>query len=319
MTKSYSAVIPLYNKERHIRKSLLSAVLALKGFRHEIIVIDDGSTDYGPALIQDIKENNSNIRLMRQENKGVSAARNKGVELSSYNYILFLDADDEWTSSFIRIIDQLISNYPNACLFGAAYLNVFSNRSIAYPAYRTNINNPRGGIINRYWRAISKGPSPICSSSCCVKKQCFLKVGGFPENVRHGEDKILWSRLATVGDVVWSPSVGAKRYRNAENRSGNTFDGSNATAYLDELQRIMDAGCNGANVRDIKEAVLNEERYLIKRFLDIGDKGKAKIHLQNFINNSVNWKKNLLMRLLCLSPRFLYALILWVRNFVRRI
>ena len=90
-----SVVIPLYNKEKQIKRTLQS-VLTQTFQDFEIVIVNDGSTDNSTIEVEKIKD--SRIRLIHQENAGVSAARNKGIEEAKYELIAFLDADDEWKS-----------------------------------------------------------------------------------------------------------------------------------------------------------------------------------------------------------------------------
>lgn len=102
-----SIIIPLYNKEEHVGhclKSLLDQDLPSK--EYEIIIVDDGSTDNSFTVVQGIAEKHSNINLFRQQNMGPSAARNKGLEMSSGEYVYFLDADDYLASN---VLDRLLN------------------------------------------------------------------------------------------------------------------------------------------------------------------------------------------------------------------
>jgi len=89
----FSVVIPLYNKEKEVTNTLKS-VLNQTYKADEIIVVDDGSTDNSKEVVKKIKE----VKLIKQENCGVSCARNRGVEEAKNEYICFLDADDLWMS-----------------------------------------------------------------------------------------------------------------------------------------------------------------------------------------------------------------------------
>lgn len=85
----YSVVIPLYNKEHYIAGTLRS-VLAQTYPDYEVIVVDDGSTDHSLQACKEVRSDK--IRVVQQVNQGVSAARNKGIELGGGEYICFLDA-----------------------------------------------------------------------------------------------------------------------------------------------------------------------------------------------------------------------------------
>ncbi|NLB79493.1 MAG: glycosyltransferase family 2 protein, partial [Clostridiaceae bacterium] len=118
MTPKVSVVIPLYNKAPYIMRSLRS-VLAQSYQNFEIVVVDDGSTDGGGDIVLSVGD--PCIRLIRQENGGVSAARNRGIQEAKADLIAFLDADDEWKPSFLELILDMYSNYPDAGLYGTCY------------------------------------------------------------------------------------------------------------------------------------------------------------------------------------------------------
>ena len=105
-----SIIIPLYNKEKFIIKTIQS-LLAQTNKDWECIIVDDGSTDHSAELIKSI--NNPNIHYIKKENGGVSSARNLGVKHSQGEYILYLDADDVLLPDCIEIIQNTINRYKN--------------------------------------------------------------------------------------------------------------------------------------------------------------------------------------------------------------
>lgn len=90
-----SFIIPLYNCERWIGQCLDSILsIEINEDNYEVIIIDDGSKDRGIQIVKGYQEKHSNIKLIRQENKGASSARNKGLEHAKGEWIWFVDADD---------------------------------------------------------------------------------------------------------------------------------------------------------------------------------------------------------------------------------
>ena len=88
-----SVIIPMYNAEAFIGSCLLS--VRNQTYQNlEIIVIDDGSTDQGPRICEELMGQDERICLYRQENSGVSGARNRGLSMASGKYVFFLDSDD---------------------------------------------------------------------------------------------------------------------------------------------------------------------------------------------------------------------------------
>ena len=99
--KLVSIIIPVYNCEKYIKKCLESA-LGQTYANTEIIVIDDGSQDSSLAIIYHIVQGKSNVKVIHQDNQGLSAARNRGLENAVGEYITFLDADDYLGESHIE-------------------------------------------------------------------------------------------------------------------------------------------------------------------------------------------------------------------------
>lgn len=88
-----SVVVPVYNVEKYLKKCVESIVN--QSYKNiEVIIINDGSTDSSPKICQELERKYSNIKVINQKNKGLSSARNKGIEVAKGDYITFLDSDD---------------------------------------------------------------------------------------------------------------------------------------------------------------------------------------------------------------------------------
>lgn len=110
-----SVIIPAFNNGPYVRESIES-VLAQTVTPHEIIVVDDGSTDDTEAVVQPYT--GDTLRYVKQTNQGVSAARNLGIELATGEYLAFLDADDRWRPTMLESRLQLINASPElVCCF----------------------------------------------------------------------------------------------------------------------------------------------------------------------------------------------------------
>ena len=153
----FSVVIPLYNKEREIAETLASVMIQTHR-PHEIIVVDDGSTDRSAAIVGSCAS--PLVRLVRQPNAGVSAARNRGAELASAPYIAFLDGDDRWRPDYLERIAALITAWPGCGAYCAAF-DIISNGRI------TPSRHPdRRGIVEDFFREAMTGY--ICQPSATV-------------------------------------------------------------------------------------------------------------------------------------------------------
>lgn len=192
----FSVIIPVYNKELFIKRSLQS-VLEQTYNDFEIIVVDDGSSDNSASVIKDFDD--SRIFYIYKENGGVSSARNLGIANSTGEWVVFLDADDILYPNALQTYFHLIHKYPG--------LNV-----VAASADQSNKNYPKQEFdyIVRdydYSNAVSyakSGFSLIHTDSICIKKTLIDKVGGFNENYTHGEDMDLWKRLSDESHIAKS-------------------------------------------------------------------------------------------------------------------
>lgn len=194
----FSVIIPLYNKAPYVRKAIES-VIEQTYKEWELVVVDDGSIDGSGDIVKAI--HNSRIRLVRQDNAGVSAARNRGVAESTAPYICFLDADDWWEPTFLEEMARVIERHPNAGIYGTSYYIVKNGKKRIAPI---GVGNGFGeGEIN-YCRVYAKTLCmPLTSISVCIPRKVFDEVGGFPTSIKLGEDFMLWLSIALKHKVVF--------------------------------------------------------------------------------------------------------------------
>ena len=100
----FSVIMPLFNKRDYVLRAIKSVQNQTYG-NWELIIIDDGSTDGSTKIIP---QNEARIRLYQQQNKGPGAARNKGIEVASGQYVTFLDADDCFFPNKLEVESDLL-------------------------------------------------------------------------------------------------------------------------------------------------------------------------------------------------------------------
>lgn len=187
----FSVIIPLYNKAPYIAKAIES-VLGQTYRDFEVIVIDDGSTDQSLEVAKTFE--NKSITIISQPNSGVSTARNNGVKLAKHPYICFLDADDWWHPTFLEEMKRLITDFPDAGIYGSGYYIVKNGQERIAP-----IGVPQGferGIID-YCEVYAKTLCmPLTSISVVIPKHIFDEEKGFKSQLKFGEDFDLWIRIA---------------------------------------------------------------------------------------------------------------------------
>ena len=140
------------------------------------------------------------IRLVRQSNAGVSAARNYGMSLTEAPFVCFLDADDWWEPTFLEEMAGLIERHPDAGIYGTGYYIVKNGKKRVAP-----IGVDEGfteGEIN-YCRVYAKTLCmPLWTGAVCMPRHIFDEAGGFPLGIKLGEDFLLWVHIALEYNVV---------------------------------------------------------------------------------------------------------------------
>lgn len=198
----FSIIIPLYNKEPYVAKAIKS-VLSQTFTDYELIIVDDGSKDNSAAIAAQAIKGHVNCRLVRQENAGVSMARNNGVAVSKGDYLCFLDADDWWEPTFLEEIAYLIEEFPEAGIYGTNYtiVNEFKHKTrVAKIGVGEDFEK---GYIN-YCQAYAKTMyMPLTSNSVAIPKAVFEEMHGFRKGIKLGEDFILWIHVALKYKVVF--------------------------------------------------------------------------------------------------------------------
>lgn len=196
-----SVIIPLYNKEAGVATALRS-VLAQTYQNFEVIVVDDGSTDGSVAVVETF--NDQRIRLIRQQNAGVSAARNRGIEEAKGEYVAFLDADDEWMPEYLETQHNLTKKYPQCDVFVTNYEFHNEDEVVTYPYLRKLLIHKDDGVLENYFEVASFSSPPLWTSAIIVRKDKIQTVGYFPVGVTLGEDLLTWARLACKYRIAYT-------------------------------------------------------------------------------------------------------------------
>lgn len=191
-----SVVIPLYNKESSIRRTITS-IINQTYQKFEIIVVNDGSKDRSLEIVQSMACMDKRIRLFNQENQGVSVARNRGVKEANFDYIAFMDGDDEWLSVYLDSVVSVINKYPNVGMICTAGLvtcdgNIFCRNVEKYKNKEVVIDYFQNPHIYTH------------TSATVVKKSIFMKTEGFPSGMRMNQDYACFFNIAMISDVVFN-------------------------------------------------------------------------------------------------------------------
>lgn len=189
-----SIIIPAYNRPDYLREALSSAIN--QSYQNiEIIVVDDGSEADVKSVVDGMKGNE--IVYYRQDNHGMSSARNQGIGLGQGAYVVFLDDDDLLETNMVEECLKQFSGpvgvvYSDFIYFGAPRHRVTSR----HQAKGAGAGPDRSGREMFKWFLTG---NRIATNSVMVKKEWLQVVGGFDENLRSNEDWDLWLRIAYRG------------------------------------------------------------------------------------------------------------------------
>ena len=271
---SVSVVIPLYNKGPHIARAIQS-VLDQTQQDFEVIVIDGGSTDGGPAIVRSIKD--GRIHLHEQVGSGVSSARNEGVSHARADFIAFLDADDEWMSDHLETLLRLNKNHPDAGAYATAWLIQTSVAAIKKPNFHAIPGKPWEGLIPNYFRSAEfaflpeLGFSPVWTSAVGVPKRILEEMKGFKTEVWWGEDTDLWGRIALKYPIAFSWDGMSIYHVDATNRISDRTEPVSEHIFAFSAQNALRAGEVPLDMReDLMEYLAIMQIHTARRNIEAG-------------------------------------------------
>ena len=188
-----SVVIPTYDRADFVREAIASVLQ--QDYPHvELIVVDDGSHDGTAAVVSGF---GTAVQYLWQENRGVSAARNRGVAASTGDLIAFLDSDDLWLPSKVSAQVAYFEAHPDA---QACHTDeIWIRRGVRVNERR--IHRKQGG-----WQFLASLPRCLISpSAIMMRRALWNRLGGFDESLPACEDYDLWLRLTAVVPVGFLP------------------------------------------------------------------------------------------------------------------
>ena len=308
-----SVVIPLYNKGPHIARTI-NSVLAQTVTDFEIVVVDDGSTDNGTDIVASF--NDPRIRLIRQVNQGVSAARNRGISEARSDFIAFLDADDEWAPDHLETLLRLRSKFPEAGAYTTAYVRVLPGGEILSSKFKAIPPAPWEGVIPDYFKAAALGDPPVCSSAVGIPKKVFDEVGLFKVGVKMGEDLDQWLRIALAYPIVFSWSGFAWYRMDSKERVCETNE-SDYTLIIEKCIEAIKYGQQSHNEQGIKLFLEKFGRTHVRSLIRQHEPERARVYISRI--EKVLEKKGLLLKEFAFSylPAKLFDFLLGVKRSTR--
>lgn len=230
-----SVVIPVRNGKDYIFECIDSVIhQSFNGI--EIIIVDDGSSDYNyfelPSIFDDVV-------VCRLDGVGVSAARNCGLRIAKGKYIAFLDADDIWFPGKLFAQISYIESHPEVgCIFGG-FRKWFSDEYGVFPPADsliedctavTDCDQDRSGWL--YTRLLTG--LLVGMNTAIIRREVFENLGGFDESMRIGEDYLFWLKVSRVYEMH-SLNATVALYRIHPSSAMSRLDPENHQARLLEI------------------------------------------------------------------------------------
>ena len=246
----FSVIIPAYNAESFIETAIRSVLLqTVSDF--EIVVVDDGSLDRTSEIVRSLGD--GRIRYIYQENGGVSAARNTGIQNAKGEYVCFLDADDFWRPNHLSAVSRLIREFPACGVYLTGYEILLHDGRFLKRGCPIASEDMQSDNV---FRLIRDYGYFINTNSIVCRRSAFDMVGLFAVGIRNSEDDDMWYRLFCYHSAAISNEVTAVYVR----------ENSRATAskiFVDDwifLTRVGDVMSS--------EAVSEEKKYDLLRLLE---------------------------------------------------
>lgn len=192
-----SVIIPVYNAEKSLEKSLISIKNQTWEGVFEIILVNDGSSDRSKTIIENYQQNHQdqNIILINQENRGVSKARNAAMKIAQGDYIALLDSDDEWLPEKTEKQMKFLENQNIDFI-----TSLWNNENITFP-YKLQPPNKLVKITLKKLLFKITGQT----STAIFKRKIFENTGFFDENQNYSEDANYWMRISEKNQMYLLP------------------------------------------------------------------------------------------------------------------
>jgi glycosyltransferase involved in cell wall biosynthesis len=193
MKPTVSVVIPTYNNSALLAEAI-DSVRSQDFASVEILIVDDGSADDTSEFLRSLQD--SNIRVVRQPNGGPAKARNLGIAMSQGQWIAFLDDDDLWLPTKLKIQMEEIQRNPTV---GFSYTDVILHYQNGQEEVHVPKHNGADIFNGLLWG------NQLATDTVIVRRECVEAVGGFNESFRTGEDWDLWLKLAARFESIYVP------------------------------------------------------------------------------------------------------------------
>jgi glycosyltransferase involved in cell wall biosynthesis len=194
-----SVVVGVFDGQRYLRESL-SSVLGQTGVSHELIVVDDGSTDASPAILEEFARQDDRVHVIRQENQGLTIALLRGCAAARGNLIARQDADDLSWPGRLQAQVELFRHDPRLVL-------AWSRSRIIGPEGETLYDTEEPAGRAEAAHDLQRGIRGPCHGSVMFRSDVYQRLGGYRAEFRFAQDRDLWLRMVEAGEVESLPQI----------------------------------------------------------------------------------------------------------------
>ncbi len=241
-----SVIIPSWNRAEQLAAAL-DSVYAQTLAPHEVIVVDDGSTD---TTRQRVTGHYPQVRYIYQHNKGVSSARNTGISAASGDWIALLDSDDRWQPGKLEHQQQALAANPGYRLCHSDETWIRNGKRVNPMKKHAKV----GGHI--YLQCL-----PLCvisPSAVMIHRELFEAVGLFDETLPACEDYDLWLRICAVYPVLYVDQPLVIKVGGHEDQLSRRYWGMDRFR-IQALEKMLAAGCLGDQDHAVTLKTLHEK------------------------------------------------------------
>lgn len=262
-----SILIPVYNGEKFLEKTLQSCIEQTIADKVEIIAIDDCSSDHSFEILQKIASLHPNVIVKKnEENMGIIKTVNKAAYMTKGKYLMFLGHDDMLRSNHI---ETMLKEFDEDTSLIHCNADLIDKDDDIFGIGVDDNKQIRKTKKIKYYLALG---NVIHSTGAIVQKKYFTKVGGWDESYRNYGEWLLWIKLASVGKVKYSTRVKAL-YRRHETNITNSFEDKNIKP---ELLRFYEF-CQQTAIRNI-------DNFWTRKFLELKQYLKLKVKRLFYVN-----------------------------------
>jgi len=194
-----SVIMPVFNCEDYLEESMVSILNQTYPY-FEFIIINDGSNDRSPEIIQRYSNKDNRIRIIDQSNCGIITAVNRGISEAKCEWLFRMDGDDVALPHRLEIQIEEIKKKPSLVLLGGWCQQI---NNLGDPIEINKYPACHNKLVARFERGMSMFPHP----SVCFRKDSIIKLGGYRKRFLYSEDQDLWARIIHDGEIGCCQSV----------------------------------------------------------------------------------------------------------------